>query len=59
MTVEALISHPHPGTKRVNGGKIFDCEANCLCRRGKATKTDRLTQTGFAVFGMNSSADAV
>ena len=50
MTVEALISHPHPGTKRVNGGKIFDGEANCLCRRGKATKTDWLTQTGFAVF---------
>ena len=50
MTVEALISHPHPGTKRVNGRKIFDREANCLCRRGKATKTDRLTQTGFVVF---------
>jgi hypothetical protein len=50
MPVEALISHSHPCTKRVNGGKIFDCETNCLCRRGEATITDRLTQTGFALF---------
>jgi hypothetical protein len=48
IAAEALISHLHPCPERTDGGKIFDCETNCICRRGKATITDVLTRTMLA-----------
>src|SRR6185312_14600415 len=49
VAVEALVADLHPGAQRTHRGKVFDCEANRLCRGREAPIAQRLPRAALAL----------